>query len=135
MNLSTLNWPAVIVSALSTFILGGLWYSPLLFGKRWQKENNLSKEDLKTESKARVFGFSFLWASVMALNLSMYLNNASTTASWGATAGFLTGFGWVAMAVFIIGLFERRSLAYMLINAGYMIVSFVIMGWIIGAWR
>jgi len=135
MNISTINFLAVFVAALGSFILGGLWYSPVLFGKAWMAENNLSEEELKKSNPARIFGFAFLWSLVMAFNLAMYLNASGTNAAWGATAGFLAGFGWVAMAIFVIGLFERRTLKYMLINAGYMTVSFVIMGLIIGAWR
>lgn len=132
--MSTLNWWAIIVAALSTFCLGGLWYSPVLFAKAWQAENKLSDEELK-QGTGRVFGFSFLWSVIMAFNLAMFLNDKNTTTSWGVTSGFLAGFGWVAMAIFIIGLFERKTLRYMLINAGYMIVSFLLMGLIIGAWR
>ena len=130
-----MNWLAVIVAALANFLLGGMWYSPILFGKRWQKENNLSDEELKNTNQLRVFGFSLLWSVVMSVNLGMFLADKSTTLSWGAIAGFLAGFGWVAMAIFIIGLFERRSTVYMLINAGYMTLSFVLMGVIIGVWR
>ena len=134
MNLSTINWLAVIVAALSNFLLGGLWYSPSLFGKIWAHETGLKEQELKT-GMARVFGFSLLWSFIMSFNLAMFLNDKNTTPSWGAIAGFLAGFGWVATAIFIIGLFERKSLRYMLINAGYMTVSFVIMGFILGAWR
>jgi hypothetical protein len=135
MDMSTINWLAVSVAALSTFLLGGLWYSPLLFGKAWAKENGLTEEELKKGNTAKIFGFAFLWALVMSFNLAMFLNDGKTTVSWGAMAGFLAGFGWVATAIFTIGLFERKSNRYMLINAGYMTISFVIMGLIIGAWR
>jgi hypothetical protein len=135
MDISTINWLAVLTAALSTFILGGLWYSPLLFYKSWARENNFKEEDLKKRNMAKVFGFSFLWSLVMSFNLAMYLNDKNTDATWGATAGFLAGFGWVAMAIFILGLFENKSLRYMLINAGYMVLSFIVMGLIIGAWR
>ena len=55
--------------------------------------------------------------------------------TWGMAAGALAGFGWVAMAIAIVGLFENKSWSYILINGGYMIVAFVLMGAIIGAWR
>ena len=135
MDISTINWFAVIAAALSTFLIGGLWYSPVLFGSRWAKENNFSKETLEGGNKAGIFGFAFVWSLVMSFDLAMFLNAKTTTVAWGVTAGFLAGFGWVGSAIFIIGLFERRSTAYMLINAGYMIVSFLVMGLIIGAWR
>jgi len=47
----------------------------------------------------------------------------------------LTGLGWVAMAIAIVGLFENKSWAYIAINGGYMTIAFTIMGLIIGAWR
>jgi len=46
-----------------------------------------------------------------------------------------TGAGWVATAIGILYLFEMRSLKHFLINAGYMIVAFTVMGIIIGAWK
>jgi hypothetical protein len=134
MNMATINWLAVLTAAISTFVLGGLWYSNALFGKAWMKENNLTPEETK-KGAARVFTFSFLWSFVMSFNLAMYLNDSKTDTAWGGIAGFLAGFGWVAMSIFIIGLFEKKSTRYMLINAGYMVLSFIIMGLIIGAWR
>ncbi len=135
MDISTLNWFAVITAALSNFLIGGLWYSPLLFGNVWMKENKFTDDDLKKGNMAKIFGLTFLFSIVMAFNLAMFLNDSKTTASWGAIAGFLAGFGWVAMAIFIIGQFERKSSKYLLINGGYVTISFVVMGLIIGLWR
>ncbi len=135
MDLSTLNWIAVIVAALSNFLIGGLWYSPVLFGKVWMKENNFSEDNLKKGNMTKIFGLTFLFSIFMAFNLGIFLNDAGTTAGWGAIAGFLAGFGWVAMSIFTIGQFERKSTNYMLIHGGYVTVSFVVMGLIIGLWR
>jgi hypothetical protein len=135
MDISTLNWWAILVAALSNFMIGGLWYSPVLFGKPWMKENKFSGDDVKNSNMSRIFGLTFLFSLVMAFNLTMFLNDQDTTVGWGAAAGFLAGFGWAAMAVFIIGQFERKSTKYMLIHAGYLTISFIVMGLIIGAWR
>ncbi len=135
MDISTLNWLAVIVAALSNFLIGGLWYSPLLLGKAWMKENNFSDDNLKKGNMPKIFGLTFLFSIVMAFNLAMFLNDANTTTSWGAIAGFLAGFGWVAMSIFTIGQFERKSTKYMLIHGGYVTISFIVMGLIIGLWR
>jgi hypothetical protein len=132
---SNVNYFAVLVAALSTFILGGLWYSPLLFGKAWMRANNFTDADVQTFSKARMFGWSIVFSLVMALNLAMFLAAPDTNASWGATAGALAGLGWVAMSIAIIGLFENRSWSYIGINGGYVTIAFTIMGFIIGAWR
>lgn len=135
MDLSTINYLAVLVAALSTFILGGLWYSPMLFGKAWMRANNFAEADLQSFSKARMFGWSLVFSLVMALNLAMFLAGPTTDVTWGMAAGALAGVGWVAMAIAIIGVFENKSWIYLLINGGYMVLAFIVMGAIIGAWR
>jgi hypothetical protein len=130
-----INWLAVLAAAVSTFVLGGLWYSKALFGRAWMSANNFSETDLAKSNMLKIFGLSLIFAVIMAANLAAFLAEPKTTAAWGATAGFLACFGWVTLAIATIGLFERRSWKYILINGGYMTVSFVIMGLIIGAWR
>ena len=130
-----LNWLAVLAAAVSTFVLGGLWYSKVLFGRAWMSANNLNEADLAKGNMGKIFGLSFVFALIMAANLAAFLAGEKTAASWGATAGFLAGFGWVALGLATIALFERRSWKYVLINGGYMTVSFTIMGLILGAWR
>jgi len=135
MGFSSINYLAVLAAAVSTFVLGGLWYSPLLFGKAWMRANNFNDAEVQTFSKARMFGWSIVFSLVMAMNLAMFLGGPGTNATWGLAAGALTGLGWVAMAIAIVGLFENKSWAYIAINGGYMTIAFTIMGLIIGAWR
>lgn len=134
MDLSKLNWFAVGAAALSTFLLGGIWYSPVLFGRAWQRETGLSDAQLQQRSLAVVFGTSFLLALIMAFNLAAFLQGPPDLA-WGIAAGALAGIGWVAMAMGVTYLFEARSMKLFLINAGYHAVSFVIMGAILGVWK
>ena len=135
MDFSKINYLAVLAAAVSSFVLGGLWYSPMLFGKPWMRANNFTDADLQAFSKARMFSWSFVFSLVMALNLAMFLAGPNTNAMWGMTAGALTGLGWIAMAVGIIGVFENRSWAYIVINGAYMTVALTLMGLIIGVWR
>jgi hypothetical protein len=71
----------------------------------------------------------------MSFNLAAFLADPSTTVSWGVIAGFLAGFGWAAMTIFVIGLFERKSVGYLMIHGGYATINLVVMGVILGAWR
>lgn len=129
--IQNLNWLAIIVAALSTFMIGGLWYS--VFEKPWMAANHFTQEDLKKRRMPLVFGLSFFFALLMALNLAMFIGNGDL--AFGTFAGFMAGFGWVALGIAIIALFENRPLKYVLINGGYMIVSFTLMGAILGAWK
>lgn len=135
MNFDQINPAAVFVAALSTFLLGGLWYSPVLFGRAWMRANRFTDEDVARNPKARAFGGSAVFALLMAANLALFLADAKTTLVWGMTAGALAGVGWAAPALAIVALFEQKSWAYIAINGGYHIASFVVMGAILGGWR
>lgn len=134
MNFQTLNPWAVLAAAVSAFVLGGLWYSPVFFGGLWKRANGFGKDE-PPPATPKIFAFSFVLSLVMAFNLAMFLNDPKTTLAWGATAGFLAGFGWSAMGIGIVSLFERRSWSYALVNGGYLTLALVLMGVILGGWR
>jgi hypothetical protein len=128
------NYWAILVSALSTFLIGGIWYSPALFGKAWMRENGFTEESMKNSNMMKIFGLSFILALIAAINLAMFLGNSMSIGE-GAFYGFLAGFGWVATFIGTHYLFERKSFTLFLINAGYSIVSLTVMGVILGAWK
>lgn len=134
MNMATLNWLAILVAAVSAFLVGGLWYSPALFGRLWKNANGFGEKQPAPAGPA-TFAISFVLSLVMAFNLAMFLNDPKTNAAWGATAGFLAGFGWVLMGIAIVCQFERRPWSYVFVNGGYLTVALVLMGAILGAWR
>jgi len=107
----------------------------MLFHRAWMNVNGFREEDLQKASMGKIFGVSFLFSLIMAYNLAAFLSGPDTTLAWGAAAGALAGIGWVALSIGILGLFERRSWKYVLINGGYFAVAFVAMGAILGAWR
>jgi hypothetical protein len=128
------NYLAVLVAALSTFLVGGLWYSPALFGKAWMRENGFTEEGMKGGNMAKIFGLAFFLALIAAVNLAMFLGPEDRPAM-GALWGFAAGFGWVATFVGTHYLFERKSFTLFLINAGYSVVSLTLMGVILAAWK
>ena len=122
-----INWIAVIVAALASFLLGGLWYSPVLFGKAWQRETGLSDETLKQGNMAKIFGLSFILALLAAWNFANFLGPRPSLA-FGAGVGASAGLLWVAGSFGINYLFERKSLKLFLINGGYHTIQFAIIG-------
>lgn len=128
MNIN-ISWLAVLLAALAGFLVGGLWYS-VLFAKVWQREAGVSDDQLK-RGTVRVFAGSFLLSAVASVVLAAFIGAADV--GFGALAGLVVGAGWVAAAIGINYLFERRSLALFAINAGYNVVTFTAMGAIIGA--
>ena len=128
------NFAAVFVAALLSFALGGLWYSPILFARAWMKECGLSEAQTKQAPLGRIFGLSALAALVMSFNLAAFIG-AKASLSFGLFAGAATGIGWVAMSLGVIYLFEQRSLRLWLINSGYQVLSYTLMGGLLGAWK
>ena len=127
------NWFGLITATLSGFVIGGLWYSPILFGKAWSKLAGLSDSELNESNKPKIFGFSFIFLAIAAVNLVFFLSGDGINLGTGAFYGFLTGFGWAAMAIGVTGLFELKPWKLILINGGYWVVTLTIMGLIIGA--
>ena len=133
MDPAQINWFAVLAAALSLFLLGGLWYSPLLFHRPWAAAVGLDEAQL-SKGMGRVFGGAFACAVIASVNLAMFLG-PKATAGFGTFAGFAAGAGWVATGLCVTFLFERRPAWLILIDAGYHVVSLTLMGAILGAWR
>ena len=134
MNPQDIHWPAVFVAALSTFLIGGLWYSPVLFAKPWMTLNGFTQERLREANMAAIFGGSFVLSLVIATNLAFFLGKQATV-TFGVAAGLAAGLGWVTASTGITYLFERRPLKLLLINGGYHVVAYTVMGAILGAWH
>ncbi len=133
--MNTLNWLAILVAGISSFVLGGVWYSPALMGRAWMRENNMSEEDVKKGNKGKIFGWTLLLSLIMAVNLGMFLNNTpGLDVTFGLLYGLLAGL-WVFCGIAIVGLFEHKTARYIFINGGYCFLALGIMGAIIGAWR
>lgn len=125
------NWIAVALCALSSLVLGGLWYSPALFARAWQRAAGLSDQQAQDGNMALIFGGAFLLSLVAAAVFAMFLG---TEMSLGAAtaAGFSAGLCWVAASFGINYLFERRPLSLWLINGGYHTLQFTFFGLILG---
>lgn len=123
----------VLVAAVSTFVLGGLWYGPL-FAKPWQRLAGLTDEALKAGNPGKIFGLSFVLAFVQAWVFAMFLG-PDPALGFALGAGASAGLCWVGAAFGINDLFERRPFGLWAINAGYHTLAFTIFGLIFGAWH
>ena len=126
------NFLAVALAALSAFLLGGLWYSPLLFANRWMALTGQSAERLKSGSMAMIFGGAFLLNLIAAFVLAAFLG-PDPGVEFASAAGFAVGLCWVTASLGVNYLFERRPLGLWLINGSYFTLQFTAMGAILGA--
>ena len=127
------NFMAVLVAALSSFMLGGLWYSKALFGEAWNRAANANPKE-KHGHPAKVFGVSFLFALIAAF-VYAWLMPPAASVGHAATQGLLVGAGVVAASFGINYQFANRGATLWLIDGGYHSAQFLIYGLIIGLWR
>ena len=126
-----INWLAVFGAALSSFLLGGVWYSAL-FAKVWQNAAGLSDAQIKNGNMALIFGGSFVLAMIASATFAIFLGS-EIDATTGALYGLCAGLCWVGASFGINYLFERKSLTLFLINGGYHTLQFTLIGLILGA--
>ena len=127
-----INFFAVVVAAASSFLVGGLWYSPKLFGEAWKRGTS---DVLRPDNghPAKVFGLSFLFALVAAFAYALLMPPASSAVA-ALFQGLLVGAGFVAMSFGINYQFANRDTTLLLIDGGYHTVQFGLYGLILGLW-
>jgi MFS family permease len=122
---------AVIVAALSGFALGAVWYGPL-FGRRWMALVGLSPDTVRRDfNPAKAYGLTFVLSFISAWLLG-WGAGPDPTLKEGLGCGLVIGVGWVAASLVTNDLFEGRPRTLTLINSGYHVVRFVVMGLVFG---
>lgn len=129
-----INWLAVLAAGVSSLVVGGIWYSPVLFAKAWQREAGLTDEQIKTGNPAKIYGGTLLLSIIASVVFAMFLGPKPEIV-FATSAGFAAGLCWVATSFGINYLFERKSMALFLINGGYHTVQFTMIGLVLGLWH
>ena len=160
-----INFLALLLAALSTLVVGFIWYNPKVFGTIWMKEAGINPEEGEKPNMILIFGMSILYAFFIAFTLQFVTihqlgalgmiggpdfiatakpsytafmtdyGDAFRTFKHGALHGTMTG---LFLALPVIGtnaLYEKRSFKYTLVTGGFWIVCFAIMGGIICAMK
>ena len=134
-----INHLAVVVAALAYWVLGALWYSPLLFANRFVALMRWTPEDVAAINAAgsgREVGAALLVSLVTAYFLAHFVRFVGAeTPRGGALAGALLFVGFVLTTNLSTVLFEGRPLGLYLINNGYHLAGFLLMGTILSAWK
>lgn len=158
-----INFLALLAAAVSTLFVGFVWYHPKVFGTIWMRESGMTEEKMKGSNMLLIFGTAVFYAFLISLVLQSLTihqmgafgmiggdltnvkpsytafmadyGDAYRTFKHGALHGFIAG---LFLALPIIGtnaLFERKSFKYTFVSGGFWIVSLMLMGGIICAWK
>lgn len=129
-----INYWAVVVAAASAFLLGGLWYSPALFGAIWKREAGVSYDQSQQRHGPIVFAVSFLFSLIAATVFALFLG-PEPPLSGAVRDGLAIGACWVATSFGINYQFANRTFKLFLIDAGYHVAQFTLYGVILGLWH
>ncbi|WP_162127249.1 DUF1761 domain-containing protein [Flavobacterium phycosphaerae] len=154
-----INWIALLLAAVSTLVVGFIWYNPKVFGTIWMKEAGISHEDGKDFNMIKIFGLSIVYAFLISFVLQMCVihqfgalgmvggdpsiakpsyaafmadyGTAFRSFKHGALHGFMMGLFMIFPVIGTGALYERRSFKYVMVTSGFWMVCFMIMGGII----
>ena len=141
MHMHSLNWLAILVAAISTMVVGFLWYSPILFAKPWMREmgydpNDKAKVQEMQKSAGPAYSGSFVASLVSAFTLALILHGLrGEDLHFGIMASFHIWLGFVATVQFTGALFAKQSMKLFAINTGYQLVCYLVMAVILTVWR
>jgi len=127
-----INFVGAMIGGVAAFFLGGLWYSPLLFGNTWAEVCGLTSDQIKTASVAGMIGKTLPLSILASLVFAAFLGREIDIV-FGASAGVAAGLFWVTGSLGINYAFEQKPFKLFLINGGYHTVQFGLYGTIIGA--
>ena len=129
MNLLDVNWIAVFGAALMGFVIGGIWYGPVM-GKRWMGAVGLSEEDVAEGNMPVIFGgafgFSLLASWVLAHTFASYAQDLSALVKVELAIGVALGF--IIPAIGTNYLFSQKGKALFFIDATYWLLFYTAMG-------
>lgn len=132
------HWLPILVAAIATFLIGALWYSPLLFAKHWARAHGYTSDKLAAMQarSSRAYAGSFVAFLVMASVLRILLAHlGADSIHTGAAWGFHVWLGFALPIGVTANLYSDKPSATFLIDAGYQLVYLTAMGAILGGWH
>ncbi len=135
--LSHINWLHVAVAAIAYFALGALWYSPLLFVKKWIEllKINVNDPDAK-KGMAALFITSFILMLVTTIGLAVLMQILpAVDVIGGIKLGLFIAVCFSTTSVSINYVYTKKPFMLYLIDCGYHIAGIVIASAILSAWH
>lgn len=132
---------AVLACAVATMVIGFIWYSPMLFATPWMELMGIDPNDKAKLAELRkgagkIYGISFVLSILSAVVLAkIILVTTVITVPYGMKVGFAVWLGFVTTVQLTGSMFGKQPTKLYLINTGYQLVCYVVMGGILAVWQ
>lgn len=127
---------AVVLASLIGMVTGAVWYSPLMFAKPWMRLSKISEARMKNVDMTRTYSIMFASLLLGAYVLSLVLQSmGADSVLTGAGIGLLVGLGFVATSNLTAVIFQDKPITLYLIDTGYYVVTFILMGALLAVWK
>jgi hypothetical protein len=125
----------ILAAGLIRVVIGGLWYSPLVFGPAFMRLTGCTDGEMKARLPAALAS-DIVGSLIMSFILvhAVYYAGASTPGE-GAAVGLFNWLGFVLVTHFGLVAFEKRPAKLFAINMGFQALSLAVMGGLLAAWR
>jgi uncharacterized protein DUF1761 len=133
-----INFLAVLVAAVVAFVLGGLWYSPILFAKAWVNAHGYTEERVREmqANAAKAYAVSFLCQFLIALGLAVLISYLHLERCvQGLKLAVLVWGGFAFPLGLMATMFSDKKITVLWIDTGYQLVYLLIMGSILTVWH
>ncbi|TSC86423.1 MAG: hypothetical protein G01um10148_409 [Parcubacteria group bacterium Gr01-1014_8] len=122
---------SILGSALSSVVLAFIWYNPKVFGTAWMRLSNISPEAAERgKRRMPIMAFFAFLASMIVAYVMTHFGIAWGVFDWigGFELGFWLWLGFAAPVLLGSVLWEGKSFKLYAINAGYWLISLILMG-------
>lgn len=135
MEFAGVNYIAVLIAAIASFLFGGVWYG--VFSARWLDAVGKTEQDIKAAGRPLpvLFGLTIVAQLVMAWVLAGvigHLGSGQVTAWNGLLSGLFVWLGFVLTTLLVNHAYQGAKSALTVIDGGHWLGVLLIQGLIIG---
>jgi hypothetical protein len=131
MDFSSVNWIAVVVATVASWVLGAVWY--MLLANQWLAAIGKTRDQINGKDPTPYI-WSVIVQFIMAVSLAIIIPKmfGAVSVGTGLMAGFMLWFGFVITALIQGHRYEGAPWARTFIDGGYLLGVLLVQGFVIG---
>jgi hypothetical protein len=131
-----INIGAILVTWIIYMAVGGIWYSPVGFAKKWQKYTGIDIMKIPTQQANRILLSVALSSLVQAITLAVIVKSVgATTVLEGLVVGVVLWLGLTTATTVGVTLYSKLSWKFLWLNSAYFFVVMSVGSIIFAVWK